>query len=179
MAIEQITHGFYSFPVSVLTLANITNHLFLGSPLSLLDLNSDQSFCLLIPYLVLQLIFCFFVLFDILKYRSIFMPFVICFSQFTMQDKPTLFRSFYKWLKPGGQLLITDYCKSAGSPSAEFADYIKKGGYYIHDMKAYEEVRTCVLSVTSLSPVWFHQNYLNLRFFCMTISLCSIIVRRC
>lgn len=57
-----------------------------------------------------------------------------------IKDKPTLFRSFYTWLKPGGQLLITDYCKSAGSPSAEFADYIKKGGYYIHDMKAYEEM---------------------------------------
>nr|AFK34318.1 unknown [Lotus japonicus] len=57
-----------------------------------------------------------------------------------IKDKPTVFRSFYKWLKPGGKLLITDYCKSAGSPSLEFAEYIKKGGYYIHDMKAYEQM---------------------------------------
>ncbi|XP_027341970.1 phosphoethanolamine N-methyltransferase-like isoform X2 [Abrus precatorius] len=57
-----------------------------------------------------------------------------------IKDKPTLFRSFYKWLKPGGKLLITDYCKSAGSPSSEFAEYIKKGGYYIHDTKAYRQM---------------------------------------
>jgi len=56
------------------------------------------------------------------------------------QDKPTLFRSFYKWLKPGGTLLITDYCKSVGSLSVEYAEYIKKRGYYIHDMKAYFQV---------------------------------------
>jgi len=62
-----------------------------------------------------------------------------------LQDKPTLFRSFYKWLKPGGQLLITDYCKSAGSPSSEFAEYIKEGGYYIHDMKEYEQVRSWLI----------------------------------
>ncbi|KAL5189234.1 Phosphoethanolamine N-methyltransferase 1 [Glycine soja] len=55
-------------------------------------------------------------------------------------DKPTLFRSFYKWLKPGGKILITDYCKSAGSPSLEFAEYIKKGGYYLHDIKAYRQM---------------------------------------
>ncbi|WVZ15798.1 hypothetical protein V8G54_013364 [Vigna mungo] len=34
-----------------------------------------------------------------------------------IKDKPSLFRSFYKWLKPGGTLLITDYCKSVGSLS--------------------------------------------------------------
>ncbi|ESW32537.1 hypothetical protein PHAVU_002G330400 [Phaseolus vulgaris] len=57
-----------------------------------------------------------------------------------VKDKPTLFRSFYKGLKPGGKILITDYCKSAQSPSSEFAEYIKKGGYYLHDMKAYEKM---------------------------------------
>ncbi|KAG4999362.1 hypothetical protein JHK87_020434 [Glycine soja] len=48
-------------------------------------------------------------------------------------------RSFYMWLKPGGKILITDYCKSAGSPSLEFDEYIKKGGYYPHDIKAYRQ----------------------------------------
>lgn len=57
-----------------------------------------------------------------------------------MQDKQTLFRSFYKWLKPGGQLLITDYCKNAGSPSSEFAEYIKEGGYHVHGLEEYEQV---------------------------------------
>lgn len=71
-----------------------------------------------------------------------------------MQDKPTLFRSFYKWLKPGGQLLITDYCKSAGSPSSDFADYIKEGGYHLHDLEEYEQVRSLP---NSLSPIWFQR----------------------
>jgi len=43
-------------------------------------------------------------------------------------------------LKPGGTLLITDYCKSVGSLSEEYAEYIKKRGYYIHDMKSYFQV---------------------------------------
>ncbi|PON62194.1 S-adenosyl-L-methionine-dependent methyltransferase, partial [Parasponia andersonii] len=38
-----------------------------------------------------------------------------------IQDKPALFRSFYKWLKPGGKVVISDYCKSAGAPSIEFS----------------------------------------------------------
>ncbi|KAJ3702390.1 hypothetical protein LUZ61_006095 [Rhynchospora tenuis] len=54
-----------------------------------------------------------------------------------IQDKPTLFKSFYKWLKPGGKLLISDYCKSEGKPSEDFAAYIKQRGYDLHDVKAY------------------------------------------
>ncbi|KAI5382486.1 phosphomethylethanolamine N-methyltransferase [Lathyrus oleraceus] len=57
-----------------------------------------------------------------------------------IKDKPTLFRSFYKWLKPGGQLLITDYCKNAGSLSSEFAEYIKEGGYHVHGLEEYEQM---------------------------------------
>ncbi|XP_015582654.2 phosphomethylethanolamine N-methyltransferase isoform X1 [Ricinus communis] len=57
-----------------------------------------------------------------------------------IQDKPALFRSFYKWLKPGGKVLISDYCKSAGTPSSEFAEYIKQRGYDLHDVKAYGQM---------------------------------------
>jgi phosphoethanolamine N-methyltransferase len=56
------------------------------------------------------------------------------------QDKPALFRSFFKWLKPGGKVLISDYCKCAGTPSPEFAEYIKQRGYDLHDVKAYGQV---------------------------------------
>lgn len=56
------------------------------------------------------------------------------------QDKPALFRSFYKWLKPGGRVLISDYCRNAGNPSAEFAEYIKQRGYDLHDVEAYGQV---------------------------------------
>ncbi|BFG33185.1 hypothetical protein CerSpe_194590 [Prunus speciosa] len=57
-----------------------------------------------------------------------------------IQDKPALFRSFYKWLKPGGKVLISDYCRSAGTPSAEFAEYIKQRGYDLHDVQAYGQM---------------------------------------
>ncbi|CAO2819652.1 unnamed protein product [Amaranthus hypochondriacus] len=57
-----------------------------------------------------------------------------------IQDKPALFRSFYKWLKPGGKVLITDYCRSAGTPSPEFAAYIKQRGYDLHDVQAYGQM---------------------------------------
>ncbi|XVF09466.1 hypothetical protein REPUB_Repub07fG0095300 [Reevesia pubescens] len=57
-----------------------------------------------------------------------------------IQDKPALFRSFFKWLKPGGKVLISDYCRSAGTPSLEFAEYIKQRGYDLHDVKAYGQM---------------------------------------
>ncbi|KAK9996606.1 hypothetical protein SO802_021292 [Lithocarpus litseifolius] len=57
-----------------------------------------------------------------------------------IQDKPALFRSFHKWLKPGGKVLISDYCKNAGTPSLEFAEYIKQRGYDLHDVKSYGQM---------------------------------------
>lgn len=61
-------------------------------------------------------------------------------SIFVFQDKLTLFRNFMKWLKPGGKVLISDYCKSADPPSPEFAQYIKQRGYDLHDVEAYGQV---------------------------------------
>ncbi|GAA0185907.1 methyltransferase [Lithospermum erythrorhizon] len=57
-----------------------------------------------------------------------------------IQDKPSLFGSFYQWLKPGGKVLISDYCKKAGTPSTEFAQYIKQRGYDLHDVEAYGQM---------------------------------------
>ncbi|XP_078163961.1 phosphoethanolamine N-methyltransferase-like [Carex rostrata] len=54
-----------------------------------------------------------------------------------IMDKPALFKSFYNWLKPGGKLLISDYCKNEGTPSEEFVSYIKQRGYDLHDVKTY------------------------------------------
>ncbi|KAF7847627.1 hypothetical protein BT93_L2776 [Corymbia citriodora subsp. variegata] len=50
-----------------------------------------------------------------------------------IKDQPALFKSFFKWLKPGGKVLISDYCKHAGTPSPEFGDYA-------HDVKAYGQM---------------------------------------
>ena len=47
-----------------------------------------------------------------------FSNFILIFHvsrNFHLQDKPALFRSFYKWLKPGGKVLISDYCRCAGN----------------------------------------------------------------
>ncbi|XP_022955089.1 phosphomethylethanolamine N-methyltransferase-like isoform X1 [Cucurbita moschata] len=57
-----------------------------------------------------------------------------------IQDKPALMKSFYKWLKPGGKVLISDYCRSGGTPTDEFAEYIKQRGYDLHDVKAYGQM---------------------------------------
>ncbi|XP_075490561.1 phosphoethanolamine N-methyltransferase 1-like isoform X1 [Primulina tabacum] len=57
-----------------------------------------------------------------------------------IQDKPALFRSFYKWLKPGGKVLTSDYCRHAGTPSAEFSEYIKQRDYYLHDVHTYDQM---------------------------------------
>ncbi|KAL5697413.1 phosphoethanolamine N-methyltransferase [Ranunculus cassubicifolius] len=57
-----------------------------------------------------------------------------------IQDKPALFRTFFKWLKPGGKVLISDYCKSAGTPSLEFGEYIKQRGYDLHDVETYGQM---------------------------------------
>jgi len=57
-----------------------------------------------------------------------------------LEDKPSLFKSFFRWLKPGGKVLISDYCKSPGKPSEEFAAYIKQRGYDLHDVEAYGQM---------------------------------------
>ena len=54
-----------------------------------------------------------------------------------IQDKPTLFKRFCEWLKPGGKLLISDYCRSPETPSGSFAKYIKQRGYDLHSVADY------------------------------------------
>ena len=44
---------------------------------------------------------------------------------------------FFRWLKPGGKLLVSDYCKGPGEPSDSFAAYIKQRGYDLHTPEAY------------------------------------------
>ncbi|KAI3976988.1 hypothetical protein MKX01_008846 [Papaver californicum] len=64
-----------------------------------------------------------------------------CSVEFEVADcTKTLFRNFFKWLKPGGKVLVSDYCKSPGPPSADFGEYIKQRGYDLHDVEAYGQM---------------------------------------
>eukprot|EP00898_Chlorokybus_atmophyticus_P009086 jgi/Chlat1/9179/Chrsp97S08451 len=66
--------------------------------------------------------------------------FDVIFSRDTIlhiQDKPALFRNLFKWLKPGGRFLATDYCKAPDACSADFTAYIRQRGYDLHDIDSY------------------------------------------
>lgn len=57
-----------------------------------------------------------------------------------IHDKPALFTRLRETLKPGGQLLITDYCRGVGEPSEEFAKYIQERAYDLQTVKRYAEM---------------------------------------
>jgi phosphoethanolamine N-methyltransferase len=52
-------------------------------------------------------------------------------------QKPELFHRLYRWLTPGGQLLITDYARNRGSPSTAFKTYVQRSGYSLLDLCTY------------------------------------------
>jgi len=52
-------------------------------------------------------------------------------------DKEALFRKFFSALKPGGVLLITDYCRGEGEGSQAFKEYVKQRGYNLLTVPEY------------------------------------------
>lgn len=48
-----------------------------------------------------------------------------------IEDKKTLFANFFKWLKPGGELLISDYCCGTGELSEAMKAYVAKRHYHL------------------------------------------------
>lgn len=54
-----------------------------------------------------------------------------------ISDKEALYRTLYRWLKPGGSLLITDYCRGDQKHSQQFLDYVKQRGYDLRTVKEY------------------------------------------
>ncbi|KAL2077281.1 hypothetical protein ACEWY4_026785 [Coilia grayii] len=52
-------------------------------------------------------------------------------------DKLELFKHFYSWLKPGGKLLISDYCCGEKPWSPQFEEYVKQRGYILYTPKRY------------------------------------------
>ena len=58
-----------------------------------------------------------------------------------MKNKTKLLGNIYKCLKPGGKLLITDYCRNENSFQNDlaFSDYVKKYDYDILTVNEYEK----------------------------------------
>lgn len=57
-----------------------------------------------------------------------------------IKGKDALFRDFLKWLKPGGRLLITDYCCKDGPHSPEYAAYVEQRHYHVLSPQKYGEL---------------------------------------
>ncbi|KAJ8302833.1 hypothetical protein KUTeg_019229 [Tegillarca granosa] len=55
-------------------------------------------------------------------------------------DKLSLFKKFFKWLRPGGKVLISDYCCSEGEHSDRFKAYVKQRGYNLLSPQQYGKV---------------------------------------
>lgn len=67
------------------------------------------------------------------------------------KDKTALFERLFRWLKPGGRLLITDYCRAAEEVelSADFSSYITGRGYSLLDPTKY----SMMLSAAGFSDI--------------------------
>ncbi|XP_031608597.1 phosphoethanolamine methyltransferase isoform X2 [Oreochromis aureus] len=54
-----------------------------------------------------------------------------------IDDKLALFKHFHSWLKPGGQLLISDYCCGKKPWTPAFEAYVKQRGYVLYTPSEY------------------------------------------
>jgi len=57
-----------------------------------------------------------------------------------IEDKLSLFKMFFKFLKKGGKVLISDYCCAPGQHSEKFKAYVKQRGYNLHSPADYGKV---------------------------------------
>ena len=69
--------------------------------------------------------------FDLVHSRDVFLH---------IGDKPALLRALASCLRPGGQLLFTDYLCGAGPRSPAFAAYIAARGYDLRTLSEYKEL---------------------------------------
>uniref|UniRef100_A0A8K9XY35 phosphoethanolamine N-methyltransferase n=1 Tax=Oncorhynchus mykiss TaxID=8022 RepID=A0A8K9XY35_ONCMY len=54
-----------------------------------------------------------------------------------IDDKLAMFKRFHSWLKPGGQVLITDYCCGEKPWTPPFQEYVKQRGYILYTPPQY------------------------------------------
>ncbi|KAK4029973.1 phosphoethanolamine N-methyltransferase [Daphnia magna] len=59
-------------------------------------------------------------------------------------DKETLFANFFKWLRPGGKVLISDYCRGDQEHSEHFLRYVAQRGYHLLTVVDYGSIFTKV-----------------------------------
>ena len=57
-----------------------------------------------------------------------------------IKDKKYLFQQFFKWLKPGGRIVFTDYVRGDGQLSDEFIEYMKHRDYTLYTRQEYVDV---------------------------------------
>jgi len=57
-----------------------------------------------------------------------------------IKDKLALFKKFYGTLKPGGQLLISDYCRGDQEHSTQFKEYMASRDYALTTVKEYGQL---------------------------------------
>ena len=65
-----------------------------------------------------------------------------CFSRDTIMHfsdamRNKVYRNILKTLKPGGRLLVSDYCRGEKESTQEFLDYEKQRGYNLWTVKRY------------------------------------------
>ncbi|TDH69061.1 hypothetical protein CCR75_004913 [Bremia lactucae] len=48
-----------------------------------------------------------------------------------IKEKQTLFAKFFRWLKPRGRVLISDYCRGEQEPTDRFTAYVQSRGYHL------------------------------------------------
>ncbi|KAF0311147.1 Phosphoethanolamine N-methyltransferase [Amphibalanus amphitrite] len=54
-----------------------------------------------------------------------------------VEDKAAVLAKFWRWLKPGGKLLITDYCQGEGQLRNEFLEYKSARAYRLLTLQEY------------------------------------------
>ncbi|XP_076372566.1 uncharacterized protein LOC143257572 isoform X2 [Tachypleus tridentatus] len=57
-----------------------------------------------------------------------------------LEKKEALFKHFFKWLKPGGRILFSDYCIGNDEPSEEFKTYVASRKYHLWTVSEYEKL---------------------------------------
>ncbi|XP_020779173.1 phosphoethanolamine methyltransferase isoform X2 [Boleophthalmus pectinirostris] len=65
-------------------------------------------------------------------------------------DKLALFKRFFSWLKPGGRLLISDYCCGEKPWTLPFEAYVKQRGYILYTPVEYGKF----IEKAGFSEVW-------------------------